>query len=148
MKNSAPYLSTDPEVLFQWFLEEVPNLQDAELPTLRAGCVFLAKFNEINEMDLDLTKKDRATDRLNPILRHQKACFDSWMIVARRFGLTTLDRPGKPDKTNDTPSLKYDLRTGKPLEPTVPLRGGPDAYKSQMKAFREAFEKWEKENTN
>jgi len=77
MKNSTTYLSTDPEVLFRWFLEQVPNLATEDLPTLRAGCVYLAKFNEINEMDLELNVKDRDAARLNPILRHQKSCFDA-----------------------------------------------------------------------
>ncbi len=111
MKNSAPYLSTDPEALFHWFLEQVPNIRDEELPTLRAGCQYLAKFNEINEMDLDLTIKDRDTARLNPILRHQKACFDSWLAVARRFGLTRLDAPKGPAKTSSNGEFRRPPKT-------------------------------------
>ena len=106
MENSAEYMSTDPESLFQWFLDQVPNIREEEKPTLRMGCHYLAKFNEINEMDLDLTIKDRDADRLNPILRHQKACFDAWLAVARRFGLTTLDAPKRPARPNSSEDFR------------------------------------------
>ena len=148
MKNSTTYLSTDPEVLFRWFLEQVPNLATEDLPTLRAGCVYLATFNEICEMDLDLTVKDREVDRLNPILRHQKSCFDSWMVVARRFGLTIVDKPKRIANTglgSNYPVITYEP-SGKPIKPRVTLRGGPFKYMRILEQYENELAEWEKKN--
>ena len=98
MENST-YLTEEAEVLYEHFIDLIPNLTEEELPTLRMGCQYLADFNEINKMRIELTTKDREASRLNPILRYKKTCFDSWLIVAKRFQLTRADYPRRHQKT-------------------------------------------------
>ena len=70
------------------------------------------------------------------------------MTVARRFGLTVLDKPKKMYKTglrSNFPVISYES-SGKPMKPRVPLRGGPFEYMRILEQFEKELAEWEKKN--
>ena len=159
MIQAPDSLQPDAKKWFEYFVKQLNITDEKYAPAIALGVKAYADYIQCEKELKGFTTFDKGnkTTRLNPIIRYQEKCWNSFNEFAKQFGLTPLYEKrinGAMDKNtkkkrnmNGSTILEYDAQ-GKPIRPGVPLRGTKpnlEIYSIKMKQYEKEMVEWELE---